>query len=78
MAKDNLILTKSYSFALDIIQLYQYLNKEKKEYVISKQILKSGTSIGANAEEASAGISKKEFVAKFQISYKEAKKTIIG
>lgn len=75
MAKENLILTKSYSFALDIIQLYSYLNGEKREYVISKQILRSGTSIGANAEEASAGISKKEFVAKFQISYKEANET---
>lgn len=75
MAKDNIILTKSYSFALDIIKLYQHLTKEKKEFILSKQLLRSGTSIGANAEEATAGISRKEFIAKLQISYKEARET---
>ncbi len=75
MAKDNLILTKSYLFSLDIIKLYRYLTIEKKEFVLSKQLLRSATSIGANAEEATAGISKKEFVMKLQISYKEARES---
>ena len=64
MAKENIILTKTYLFALDTIALFQYLTKEKKEFTLSKQILKSGTSIGANAEEASAAFSKKEFISK--------------
>lgn len=75
MAKNNPILTKSYEFALGIIFLYQHLTKEKKEFILSKQLLRSATSIGANAEEAAAGISKKDFIAKFQISYKEARET---
>ena len=73
--EENLILTKTYAFALRIISLYQYLSKEKKEYTIEKQILRSGTSIGANAEEASGSISKKDFRSKFFISYKEARET---
>ncbi len=73
--KLNIILEKSYAFAVRIIKLYQYLNKEKKEYVLSKQILRSGTSIGANAEEAVGGISKKDFRAKMSIAYKEARET---
>lgn len=72
--KENLILTKTYSFALRIIKLYKYLYGNK-EYTLSKQILRSGTSIGANAEEAAGSISKKEFRAKFFISYKEARET---
>ncbi len=73
--EENIILTKTYSFALRIIKLYKYLSDEKKEYTLSKQILRSGTSIGANAEEASGSISKKEFRAKYFISYKEARET---
>ncbi len=73
--KENIILTKTYSFALRIIKLYKYLSDDKKEYTLSKQILRSGTSIGANAEEASGSISKKEFRAKLFISYKEARET---
>ena len=73
--KENIILTKTYNFALRIIKLYKYLNEEKREYTIAKQILRSGTSIGANAEEASGSISKKEFRSKFFISYKEARET---
>ncbi len=73
--EENIILTKSYNFALRIIKLYKYLSKEKGEYTLSKQILRSGTSIGANAEEASGSISKKEFRAKYFISYKEARET---
>ncbi len=52
MKKDNIIRDKSYAFALRIIKFYQYLKNEKKEYVLSKQILRSGTSIGAIIEEA--------------------------
>lgn len=75
MAKDNVLKEKSYSFSLRIIKLFQYLNKEKKEYVLAKQILRSGTSIGANIEEAMAGQSEKDFIAKLSISYKELKET---
>ena len=73
--EENIILTKTYDFALRIIKLNKFLNEEKKEYTLSKQILRSGTSIGANAEEASGSISKKEFRAKLFISYKEARET---
>ena len=73
--EENIILNKTYNFALRIIKLYKYLNEEKREYTIAKQILRSGTSIGANAEEASGSILKKEFRAKYFISYKEARET---
>ncbi len=73
--EENIILNKTYNFALRIIKLQKYLNEEKKEYTLSKQILRSGTSIGANSEEAAGSISKKEFRAKFFISYKEARET---
>ncbi|MBT3300764.1 MAG: four helix bundle protein [Candidatus Marinimicrobia bacterium] len=75
MKTDNVILDKSYAFALRIIKLYQYLCNEKKEYVLSKQILRSGTSIGANVEEAIGGQSEKDFKAKLSIAYKEARET---
>ncbi len=61
MKEENLIKEKTYNFALEIIELYKFLNFEKKEFVISKQILRSGTSIGANVEEAQAAQSKKIF-----------------
>jgi four helix bundle protein len=72
MEKDNVVKNKSYQFSLDIIALYKYLTNEKNEYVLSKQLLRSGTSIGANVEEAIASQSKKEFIAKLNISLKEA------
>lgn len=72
--KDNIIVQKSYTFALQIIQLYKQLI-EKKEYVLSKQILRSGTSIGANIHEAVASQSKRDFVHKLSISVKEARET---
>ncbi|MBN1463672.1 MAG: four helix bundle protein [Paludibacteraceae bacterium] len=75
MAKENVIITKTYSFALEIIRITRILLSEQKEFVISKQLLRCGTSIGANAEEATAAISKKEFIMKLQISYKEARET---
>ena len=67
---------KSYRFALRIIGLYKFLCDEKKEYVLSKQILRSGTSIGANIEEANAGQTKKDFLAKMSIASKEARETL--
>ncbi len=73
--KDNLILDKSYKFSLMIIELYKFLNEEKREYVLSKQLLRSGTSIGANVNEAQAAISKKDFISKMSISSKEARES---
>lgn len=61
MEGENIVQQKSYNYAIRIIKLYQYLTAEKKEYELSKQILRSGTSIGANIEEAVGGPSKKIF-----------------
>ncbi|NCO64132.1 MAG: four helix bundle protein [Flavobacteriales bacterium] len=74
MMKENLIATKTYAFALSMIKLSRALIANN-EYVLSKQILRSGTSIGANVEEAIGGITKKDFRAKMSISYKEARET---
>ncbi len=70
--ENNLIYNKSFNFALDIIELYKYLCAYKKEYVISKQILRSGTSIGANVSEALFAQTKKDFISKMHIALKEA------
>jgi four helix bundle protein len=75
MMKNNLILDKTFEFALDIIHTYKILVGEQREYVLSKQLLRSGTSIGANMREANLAISKKEFIAKTQIALKEASET---
>ncbi len=75
MSANSVILDKSLSFAARIVKLHKYLVKEKKEMVISKQIIRSGTSIGANANEAVYGISKADFIAKLQISLKETAET---
>lgn len=75
MSKTNAALEKSKEFAIRIIRLYQYLNQEKKEHVLSKQVLRSGTSIGANLSEAQYAISKKDFLSKVHISLKEAAET---
>ena len=72
---DNAIKDKSKAFAIRIVRLYRYLSDEKKERVLSKQLLRSGTSIGANVVEALASISKKEFLAKMYISFKECCET---
>ncbi len=69
---DNVVAIKSKVFAIRIINLYKYLTTEKKEFVLSKQILRSGTSIGANIHEGKASISRAEFIAKLHISLKEA------
>lgn len=74
MKKDNIILNKTFDFSLSIIELYKQMI-DQKEYVLSKQILRSGTSIGANVEEAIAGFSKKDFAHKMSISSKEARET---
>jgi len=73
--KENIIQKKSYVFAVRIIRLYQYLVKEYKEYELSKQILRCGTSIGINIEEAEGGQSDKDFISKMSIAYKEARET---
>ncbi|MFN8431083.1 MAG: four helix bundle protein [Spirosomataceae bacterium] len=75
MKTENIIQQKSFSFAVRIIRLYQHLNKSKKEFVLSRQLLKSGTSIGANIEEGIGGLSKADFIAKLGIAYKEARET---
>ena len=88
MKQDNLILDKSFDFAVRVVKLYKYLCDEKKEYVLSKvansgyevnfprkQLLRSGTSIGANINEAQAGQSKADFIAKMAIASKEARET---
>jgi len=72
--KENIIAVKSYNFAIQIVNLSKKLIANN-EYILSRQILKSGTSIGANIEEAIGGISKKDFRAKMSISYKEARET---
>lgn len=72
--KDNIIQKKSYDFALQIIDLYRKLCKAN-EFVLSKQLLRSGTSIGANVEEAQAGQSRADFVSKISIASKEARES---
>ncbi len=73
--KDNIILDKSFEFAIRVVKLYKHLCDEKKEYVLSKQLLRSGTSIGANINEAQAGQSKADFIAKMSIASKEARES---
>ena len=68
-------MTKSKCFALRIIQLYEILRKEKKEYILSSQILRSGTSIGANLAEAECAMSKKDLLSKLYIALKECSET---
>ena len=73
--KENLLIDKSISFASRIIKLHQYLIKTQKETIISKQIVRSGTSIGANINEANYGQSKADFISKMHIALKEAAET---
>lgn len=72
---NNIILDKTYSFAIEIVNLYKKLSAENKEYILSNQLLRCGTSIGANTEEAVGAQSKKDFARKFSIAYKEARET---
>ena len=73
--KDNILIEKSLHFAARIIKLNKYLVKDKKETIISKQIIRSGTSIGANINEANYGQSKADFISKMQIALKETAET---
>ena len=72
---DNVVADKSKSFAIRIIKFYKYLCDEKKEFVLSKQILRSGTSIGANIRESKNAQSKADFISKMNIALKEADET---
>ncbi len=73
--QENIVKDKSYKFSLRIIKLYQHLSVKKKEFLLSKQVLRCGTSIGANIEEAIGGQSKKDFISKISIAYKESRET---
>lgn len=73
--KDNVIQDKTFSFAIRIVKVYQYLIQNKNESVLSKQLLRSGTSIGANIEEAIGGQSRSDFTSKLSIAYKEARES---
>ena len=73
--KENVLLEKSFAFAIRVVNAYKYLVEEKKEFVMSKQLLRCGTSIGANAEEAVGGQSKADFISKLSIAYKECRET---
>ena len=75
MKEQNLILDKSYSFGLRIVKLYMYLRKQKIERELIIQLLKSGTSVGANVEEAISGQSRSDFIHKISIAYKVARET---
>lgn len=75
MYEDNVVVCKSKQFALRIIKLYKYLTNEKSEYIMSKQIMRSGTGIGANIRESIRGQSKADFYAKMNIALKEASET---
>ena len=73
--KENLLIDKSIAFAARIVKLHQHLHENKKETVISKQIVRSGTSIGANINEANYGQSKADFISKMHIALKETAET---
>lgn len=73
--KENAVLDRAFNFAIRIVNLYKYLCNNKKEYVLSKQLLRCGTSIGANINEAQAAQSKADFIAKMSIASKEARET---
>lgn len=75
MKAENLIQEKGYAFAIRMVKLYRHLAESKKEFVLSKQILRSGTAIGANIEEAIGGQSRADFLSKISIAYKEARET---
>ncbi|MVM32761.1 four helix bundle protein [Spirosoma sp. HMF4905] len=76
LKKDNIVLDKSFRFAVRIIRLYQHLKETKKEYILSKQMLRSGTSVGANVREGNNAESKADFIHKLGIAQKETDETI--
>ena len=73
--KHNILLDKSFAFGARMFKLGQYLQREQREFIVAKQVVRSGTSIGANAEEAVGAISKADFSSKISIAYKEARET---
>lgn len=75
MKKDNVVQDKSYAFAVKIVKTCSTIMKQQNEYILSKQLIRSGTSVGANIEEAIGGQSRKDFFAKLTISYKEARES---
>lgn len=76
MAKENIVRTKSFLFAIKIVGIYKSLLENKKEFVLSKQLLRSGTSIGANIREADNAESKLDFIHKMSIAQKETDETL--
>ena len=72
---DNIALQKSKTFAIRMVKLYRYLSEERKEYILSKQVLRSGTGIGANLAESECAISRNDFLSKVYIALKEASET---
>lgn len=76
MRSDNIVQQKSFAFAIRVINTYKFLQTEKKEFILSKQLLRAGTSIGANIEESIGGQSEKDFLSKLSIAYKETRETI--
>ncbi len=75
MKNQNVLILKSYSFSIEIVSIYQQLVKQKSDFTLSKQLLRSGTSIGANLEECIGAQSKKDFYSKLCIAQKEARET---
>jgi four helix bundle protein len=75
MKNGNIVQEKSYAFALRMVRLYQQMTEKNKEFILSRQAVRSGTSIGANGEEAIGGQSGRDFAAKMSIAYKEARET---
>lgn len=73
--KENIVQVKSYAFAIKIVNTFKVLQQDSKEFVLSRQLLRAGTSIGANIEEAIGGQSRKDFFVKLTIAYKEARET---
>ena len=75
MSESSIIAKKSYAFAIRVVKMFQHLSAEKKEFILSKQVLRSGTSIGANVQEATGGESTADFIHKLSIARKEARET---
>lgn len=73
--KDNIVLQKSFDFSVRVVKLYKYLKEDKQEFILSKQLVRSGTSIGANINEAQAAQSKNDFISKMSIASKEARES---
>lgn len=73
--KENIIQKKSFNFAIRVVKVYKHLKQNKNEFILSKQLLRSGTSIGANVEEAIGGQSKNDFSSKLSVAYKEARES---